>query len=161
MTEADAPSDKPVYLTQAGIERLESRLAELKKNLPELALEAERTAAFGDRSDNAEYKEAKYKLRNAHGQIRNIEDQLRRAVAIKPGLNASGTIQLGSKVTLETKDGTKKIFEILGPKETRPEAGRISHESPLGSALINRKKGEIIKIETENGSKEYKIIEIG
>src|SRR3989344_7748885 len=88
-----AEDDEPVHLTPDGLKRLQERLARLKKAMPELANEAGRTAAYGDRSDNAEYKEAKRQLRRVHGQIFSIEDQLRRAVVIKFGRNSAGTIQ--------------------------------------------------------------------
>lgn len=155
----------PVYLTPAGIARLEKQLAELKRKLPTLAAEAARTAAYGDRSDNAEYKQAKGSLRGMHRKIFEIETQLRNAVAISSGPSATGTIQLGSKVILEiakkSEIATRKTFEIVGPTETDPARGRISHESPLGAALIGRKKNEVIKIKIANGAEqEYKILEI-
>src|SRR3989338_7022389 len=84
-----AEDDEPVHLTPEGLKRLQDRLTRLKKALPELASEAGRTAAYGDRSDNAEYKEAKRQLRRVQGQIFNIEDQLRRAVVIKFGRNSA------------------------------------------------------------------------
>ena len=154
-----AEDDEPVHLTPEGLKRLQERLARLKKALPELANEAGRTAAYGDRSDNAEYKEAKRQLRRVHGQIFSIEDQLRRAVVIKFGRNSAGTIQLGSVVVLE-QNGKRKTFELVGPQETDPSKGRISYKSPLGSALINHKAGDAIKIKTPTGEQEYRILEI-
>src|SRR3989344_2893662 len=88
----------PVHLTPEGLKRLQERLAKLKKALPDYIAEAARTAAYGDRSDNAEYKEAKHILRRTHRQIFSLEDQLKRAVIIKSGRNALGTIQTGSVV---------------------------------------------------------------
>ena len=152
--------DEPVYLTVDGLRHLEERLARLKRELPAAALEAERTAAFGDRSDNAEYKEAKGILRRTQNQIWNLEDQLKRAVVIKPEKNKEGPVQLGSTVTLESNDGSRQKFEILGTLETNPGRSRISHRSPLGAALIGRKKGETVTVQTPRGSREYKIIEI-
>ena len=154
-----AEDDEPVHLTPDGLKRLQERLARLKKAMPELANEAGRTAAYGDRSDNAEYKEAKRQLRRVHGQIFSIEDQLRRAVVIKFGRNSAGTIQLGSVVVLE-QNGKRKTFELVGPQETDPSKGRISYKSPLGSALINHKAGDAIKIKTPTGEQEYRILEI-
>jgi len=159
----------PVHLTKEGLERMKARLAALKASIPALAAEAERTAAFGDRSDNAEYKEAKSTLRRAHSQIWSIEDRLKRVVVIADGPNAAGTIQIGSVVTVErvegdggagasrggTADGSTaarlKTYRILGSMETNPAQGRISFESPLGAALIGHKQGDVVKVTAGNG----------
>jgi transcription elongation GreA/GreB family factor len=159
------PNNEPVYLTPEGIKRLEARLARLKTSLPAVIEEAARTAAYGDRSDNAEYKEAKGILRRTHGQIFNIEDQLRRAVAIAPstvsgdGDAGARTIQLGSTVVLSSK-GVTKTYRILGPSETDPSRGRISHTSPLGAALIGHSIGDVIVVQMPGGVQEYTIAEI-
>ncbi len=149
----------PVHLTPAGLKRLQERLNELKKALPEYIAEAARTAAYGDRSDNAEYKEAKHILRRTHRQIFSLEDQLKRAVVIQSGKNSAGTIQIGSTVLLEL-NGKPKTYEVVGPMETDPAKGRISFQSPLGAALMNHKKGEVVKIHTASGFQEYQILEI-
>jgi len=151
--------DGPVYLTEEGARQLREKLAGLKRALPARIAETARTAAYGDRSDNAEYKEAKGTLRRTHWQILEIEDQLKRVVVITPGTNATGTIRLGSTVVLETEGG-KKTFEIVGPQETDPTHGRISYQSPLGAALLNHAQGDVIMLPTGNGKREYKIVEI-
>ena len=159
------PNTEPVYLTPEGIKRLEVRLERLKASLPAVIEEAARTAAYGDRSDNAEYKEAKGILRRTHGQIFNIEDQLRRVVAIPPGGGEEGKIRLGSTVTLVSiKDGVANgattAFRILGPSETDPGHGRISHTSPLGAALLGHIKDDVVAVQAPGGRQEYKIIEV-
>jgi transcription elongation factor GreA len=140
---------------------MQERLARLKSSLPTLAEEAARTAAYGDRSDSAEYKEAKGLLRRAHRQIFSLEDQLKRVVIIPSGPNTSGTVQLGCTVVLESA-GSKTLttFQILGPYETNPGAGRISHQSPLGAALMGHAVGDAVDIETANGARRYRIVEI-
>lgn len=153
----------PIHLTPQGIKRLQDRLARLKHDLPAFIEETQRTAAYGDRSDSAEYKEAKSNLRRTNRQIFSIEDQLKRVVEIPNG-TSSGKVQLGCTVILESKSAdnkkTRKTFRILGPAETDPGQGRISHISPLGAALLDRSVGETVKIETPRGSQEYKILEI-
>jgi transcription elongation factor GreA len=156
---------EPVYLTSEGIRRLEARLERLKRSLPTVIEEAARTAAYGDRSDNAEYKEAKGILRRTRGQILHIEDQLRRVVAIPAERNASGKVQLGSTVTIaRSKNGrvsaVPKIFRILGSSETDPGHGRISHTSPLGAALLGHVKNDIVSVQTPAGTQEYLIIDV-
>ena len=150
--------DSPIYLTPEGLKHLQEQLVCLKKALPDFINETRRTAAYGDRSDNAEYKEAKSILRRTHRQIFSIENQLRRATIITSGQNAKGTAQLGSIVLLESEEGVQNTFRILGPHETDPGKGLISHQSPLGAALINHRKGDSVVIQTENGAKEYRII---
>jgi transcription elongation GreA/GreB family factor len=160
--ESRTQDGEPVYLTKQGIERLRAELDNLKRRLPQLAQEAQRNAAYGDRSDNAEYKQAKGALRFAHRQIFTIESQLKRAVPIEANANsaAAGTVQLGSTVVLLASDGTERTFEILGPEETNPSAGRISYLSPLGAALLNHKKDDVVKVTTQGGEQTYQILEI-
>jgi transcription elongation factor GreA len=153
----------PIPLTPEGIQRLRDRLARLKKDLPAFIEETQRTAAYGDRSDSAEYKEAKSNLRRTNRQIINLEDQLKRVVEIPSDKNISGRVQLGCTVVLELKDQDNKIrktFRILGSAETDPGKGRISHNSPLGAALLDKIVGETIMIQAPKGVQEYTIIEI-
>lgn len=149
--------ESPVYLTPEGIQALKDKLARLKASLAHLATEAKRTADYGDRSENAEYKEAKGKLRGTHREILRITDQLKRAIPIKP--TATGKVQLGSNVILEV-NGARKEFQIVGPNETDPTRGRISHKSPLGEALMDHKVGDVAAIKTLSGPTKYKIVEI-
>lgn len=151
--------DGPVYLTGDGLDKLKSELARLKAALPGYIEEAARTAAYGDRSDNAEYKDAKGRLRRTHYRIAEIEDQLKRVSIIKSGPSASGKIELGSTVVLEV-DGVKKTYQILGARETNPSEGRISHVSPLGAALMGRSVGETVQVPSPKGIKEYRVLEI-
>jgi transcription elongation factor GreA len=150
---------KPFHLTADGLARLKEKLSRLKERLPALAEETRRTAAYGDRSENAEYKEAKSSLRRANWQVLQLEDQIKRAEVINSTPNTSGLVGLGSTVVLGGK-GKEKTFEILGSHETDPAHGRISYESPLGAALMRRRKGDIVMVQTAKGPVEYKIIEI-
>jgi len=166
------PNNEPVYLTPEGVKRLQARLARLKASLPAAIAETARTSAYGDRSDNAEYKEAKGILRRTHGQIFNIEDQLRRVILISPtgvGAGVTGTVQLGSTVMVEIQKGgtpgvtaslSRKTFRILGSSETDPSRGRISHTSPLGAALLGHIAGDVVTVQTPIGRQEYKIVDV-
>lgn len=160
--------DGPIHVTEEGFRRIQERLERLKSSLPNFINETRRTAAYGDRSDNAEYKDAKSTLRRTHRQILGAQNQIKRAVIIASGPNASGKIQLGSTVILEMVsadlpqvNGEKKTFQILGSHETNPALGRISYLSPLGAALMNHVKGDTVTIQVGSGSKEYKILEVG
>jgi transcription elongation GreA/GreB family factor len=155
--ESREDTTEPLYLTQEGLDVLRKQLEKLKHNLPNLAAEAQRTAAYGDRSDNAEYKQAKGALRYSHRQIFTIETQLKRAVVIEKG---GDTIRMGSTVVVKSKDGKQKTFEILGSHETDPQKGRISYLSPLGAALINHVKGDTVILVTPAGEQTYRILEV-
>ena len=164
------PDDGPIHLTEDGFERLKARLERFKRAVPDLAAEAARTAAYGDRSDNAEYKLAKSALRRANWQILSIQDQLKRVVIIAHGADAAGKVQIGSEVVLEAVDaagstgsavsGAKKIYRILGSQETDPTRGRISFQSPLGAALIGRAKGDVVTVQVGDGERKYLIREV-
>ncbi len=151
--------DEPIYLTPDGFTRLKEKITRLKASLPDLITETARTAAYGDRSENAEYKEAKSTLRRTHRQIWSLEAQLKRVVVIRSNPSVASTIKLGNIVTIEENQATKK-FQILDSQESNPDKGRISYKSPLGKALINRRKGETVLVRTPMGARTYKIVEI-
>ncbi|HUC01778.1 MAG TPA: GreA/GreB family elongation factor [Candidatus Paceibacterota bacterium] len=154
------PNNDPVYLTPEGVERLRARLERLKASLPAAIDEAARTGAFGDRSDNAEYKEAKSILRRTKGQILNLEDQLKRVVEIPSGADMTGAVRLGTTVRLRATNGAVTTYRIVGPSETDPGHGRISHISPLGAALVGHRVGDPIVVKSPKGTQEYSIIDV-
>ena len=145
-------------LTEAKYIELKNKLARLKLNRPRLAEEVKKYAADGDFSENAAYQIAKGRLRGTNQGILEIEEHLKRAIIIKPNKD-SDLVQLGSSVTVDVS-GKQKTFLILGSSETNPERGIISHNSPIGSALIGKKLGNRIKIKLADKTVEYKIIKI-
>ena len=151
--------ESPVNLTAEALAAMKDKVERLKAAIPRLADEAKRTADYGDRSENAEYKDAKGKLRGAHRQILSLQDQIKRAVVIKSGSGAGGKITLGSTVVLET-GGRALTFRILGPHEADPDKGIISDKSPLGAALIGHKKGDEVKIASGKSGITYRITDI-
>ncbi len=154
------PEEEPTHLTPEGLEKLKNKLARWQADLPALAVEAQRTAAYGDRSENFEYKIAKRDFRRAQGQIIRITAQLKNIAVIPKGPDASGAVRRGTTVTLETDEGDKKIYYIVGPRETDPAHGKISAESPLGVALIGKKLGNRVTISTPRGTMGYTILEV-
>lgn len=146
------------HLTEAKYDELKNKLGRLKVNRPRLAEEVKKYASDGDFSENAAYQIAKGRLRGMNQKILEIEDHLKRAVIIRPDKN-SGLVQLGSSVTVEG-DGREKTYLILGSSETNPARGVISHRSPIGSALMNKKIGDRIKIRLADKEVDYKIIKI-
>lgn len=130
-----------------------------KRSLPALISETAAAAAQGDRSDNAAYQTSKAALRRANWRILELEDELKRVTLITPGPDTEGRIKLGSRVTVRTPRGDR-TYEIVGPKETDPAGGRISQESPLGAALIGKKKGDTATFTAGAGTATCEIIEI-
>lgn len=145
-------------ITQNKYNELKEKLAKLKRAHPNAVLEVKRLAEMGDFSDNAAYSIAKGRLRGINQRILGLEDHLKRAVIISPA-KQTGVVGLSNLVTLETA-GRKKTYQILGSSETDPQAGIISHNSVLGSALMGRRVGEKVKIKTLTREIEYTIIKI-
>ena len=149
------------HITEEKFQELKNKLAKLKNiKRPREAEEVKRLAAMGDFSENAGYQLAKSRLRGINQGILDIEDLLSRAEIIKPIQN-TGQVQLGNYVTLENiTTGKSKTYQILGSAETNPLSGVISHNSPLGSALLGKEVSEIISLEVNGKIIKYKIIEI-
>ncbi|MFA6551786.1 MAG: GreA/GreB family elongation factor [Patescibacteria group bacterium] len=145
-------------ITQVKFDELSAKLERLKKIRPGAAAEVGRLAAMGDFSENAAYQIAKGRLRGINSRISETEYLLNHAVIIESCEN-NLAVQLGHTVTLEA-NGKQKKYKILGSAESDPPRGVISDSSPIGSALISRRAGEIIKIKLNNREIEYKIIKI-
>src|SRR3989338_789839 len=149
------PYRKPGKYSQAPIDNLitQDKFVELKKKLynlrrfrrPQLAKEVARLAELGDFSENVEYQLAKGRLRGINNAMLKTENQLNRAVIITPE-KQTGTVRIGHTVTIETA-GAQKTYQILGSSETNPGRGIISHNSPIGNALLGKKVGDVVKIQ--------------
>lgn len=148
----------PYYLTAKGVRSLQADLEDLQKTQrPQAVEDVTRAHQLGDLSENADYQEAKFRLTRIDGRIFSIQQRLKRAVLIQH--DADGRIHLGSTVLLFV-NGHQKTYHLVGPHETRPELGRISHVSPLGSALLNHAAGEQVVVHTPQGTTTYDIVEV-
>jgi transcription elongation factor GreA len=147
------------HITAAKYLELKDKLERLTKiSRPRASEEVKRLALMGDFSENAGYQLAKSRLRGINYRILDIEDLLKRAEIIEPQKN-SDHIQLGNSVAVEV-NGKIKEYIILGSNETNPGTGIISHNSPLGSALIGKRIGDTVKVQLADKTVEYKIIAI-
>lgn len=146
------------HITEDKFNELKEKMEKLKKSHPRAAEEVKRLAKMGDFSENFAYQAAKGHLRGINQRILEIEDQLNRAVIIKPDKELCA-VQIGCNVTIET-NGKQSTYVILGSAETNPSLGIISHNSPLGSALLGRKVGDVINLKLADREVEYKIMEI-
>lgn len=151
-------SDDIVYLTPAGVEKLKRELERIEAvDLP-AALEQMRFAlSLGDFSENAEYQEAKPKLARLNSRVLIIKDRLKRAIIVSGG--SDGRVQMGSRVTVRV-NGKDRQYQLVGPQEANPSMGRLSYLSPVGSALLNKRAGETVRIENEDGGIEYEIVTV-
>lgn len=145
------------HVTQTKFNELKNKLEKLKKSHPRAAEELRRTAEMGDLSENAAYSLAKARLRHINEQIIALEDHLKKAVIIQP--SKSNVVALGSKVMVEV-EGSKQVYTILGSSETNPSAGIISHKSPVGSALMGHKMGDVVETKVAGKILFYLILDI-
>ena len=145
-------------LTANKLEDLKEKLEHLKNSQPFAAAEVARLAELGDFSENAEYQMAKGKLRGINGGIFNLQKQIDNAVLIENSGEAD-KVRIGNTVTVEM-NGKTKIFKVLGSVESDPTNGIISHNSPVGIALMDKKVDDEFEIERENGNIKCKIISI-
>lgn len=128
-------------------------IAELKEDLrrlqevsrPRAVSDLTRAREMGDLSENAAYSEAKGRLFGIDRRIHEIKERLKVAVVIKKGATADGRVRVGARVTVRV-NGKEKAYDITGSLETDPSTGRISHQSPLGQALLGHKAGDTVKI---------------
>ncbi|MBU2542711.1 GreA/GreB family elongation factor [Patescibacteria group bacterium] len=147
------------HITEARFIELKDELQKLKKNAhPRAASEVKRQAEFGDFSDNAAYSMAKGRLRWINQRISDLEKQLKNSIIIKPIKNAK-KVELGNKVIIKI-EGKEKTYLILGSSETDPAKNIISHSSPIGSALLDHKIGDRVKINLADKEIECEIIGI-
>lgn len=148
------------YLTAEGHQRLKQELANLKGSARE-ALSARLRFAIqqGDLSENADYIQAKEEQGFLEGRIQELERVLKNVVIIEENRNRS-TVDLGTRVTIQEADYPEETYYLVGPKESDPTNGRISHESPIGRALMGHKVGEQVIAETPDGSFQFTIVRI-
>ena len=151
---------QPNYLTPEGEAKLQAELEELKgPRRDELAQRLRSAIQMGDLSENADYHKAKEDQGFLEGRIKEIEAILRNSVLIEKTSN-TGVVVLGSHVTIQEEGFDPETYHLVGPTEADPRKGKISHESPIGRALMNKKVGEFAETEAPGGKIKFKIIKI-
>lgn len=151
--------NKPVILTQSGHDSLKNEFETLKKDkLPAAIKRVAKAREFGDLSENSEYHAAREDHAWIQGRIEELEDILGRAqIAAEP--NNKGQVSVGCTVALEV-NGQEHQFSIVGEWEADPVQKKISHQSPLGQALVGKKVGERVEVEAPAGKVIYTIKKI-
>jgi transcription elongation factor GreA len=155
-------TNKEVPLTHEGLKKLEKELEFLKSTKrKEIAERIKQALEFGDISENSEYDEAKNEQGQMEGRISQIESMLKRARVIDEDEVDTEKVSLGSKVQLLDLEFDEQVdYQIVGSTEANPSESKISNESPVGKALIGKKKGETVEVAVPDGSIKYKILDI-
>ncbi len=152
---------KDVILTPEGLEKLKQEIEHLSVNRRrEVAERIKEAREFGDISENSEYDDAKNEQAMLESRIAQLEDKLRSAQVIDASELDNNVVRVGSLVSV--KDDKSKSFQytIVGSTEADPSANRLSNESPVGKALIGRKKGDAVSVPTPKGERKLTISKI-
>lgn len=159
MSSTNNNNSKKIYVTSEGLKKLEQELAELiETKRPEVAERIAQAKEFGDISENCEYEAAKEEQAFVEGRISQLQAMLKHAVIIDEKSKHS-LVEVGSTIKVKVEDGQEQ-FTIVGSAEANPFDGKISHESPIGKALLGRKVGESVKVQIPAGFIEMKILSI-
>lgn len=148
------------YLTKKKYEEIVAELKDLKNvKRKEVAEALDYARDLGDLSENAEYHEARARQSEVEDRIAKLEDILKNTTVVEEKHGDHAVI--GSTVVVEKKDGSKKMtLMIVGSAESDLASGKISNRSPIGAAVLGKKKGESFSFNSPSGKKEYKVVEV-
>ena len=152
---------KPIYLTQKGFDELKVELDELiNVKRPANIIAIKEARALGDLSENADYDSARDEQAQIEGRIQKIEKMLEAAVIIEE--TTKDQVGIGSTVQIKYMDEDDEVdeYQIVGSQEADPFMSKISNESPIAQALLNKKVGDIVTVESPNGNYQIEITEI-
>jgi transcription elongation factor GreA len=149
-------------ITAAGHAALEAEFARRQQvERPRIIEAIAEARSHGDLSENAEYHSAKEAQSHNEGRIADLEDKLQRAEVIDVSKLSGSTIKFGATVTLIDEDTeAKKMFQIVGETEADVKSGKVSISSPTARALIGKKVGETVEVNTPGGGKSYEIVKV-
>ena len=151
--------EQQVLLTKKGLKKLEAELLELRTTKrAEVAEQIREAQELGMAQIDGQYEDAKNQQAFLEGRILEIEGMLEAAEVIdERAARGSKEIRVGSTVSLKTGDGKTRTYQLVGPAEADPTAGRISHESPVGRALIGKKRGDKVQVAAPAGKVEMTV----
>jgi transcription elongation factor GreA len=153
---------KEVLLTPEGLQKLKEEIQYLTgEKRREVAERIKHAREFGDISENSEYDDAKNEQAMLEQRIAQLEERLASARVIEREDVPAGVVDVGTRVRLKDVDANQTIeYVIVGSAEANPAQGKLSNESPVGKAIIGRKKGETVEVAAPRGSLKYKIIDV-
>lgn len=145
---------RQIRFTKEGYEALKKEYDELLTLRPAAVEDLQKSRELGDLSENGFYKAARAKLSSLDGRLRRLSFQLRQAVIVENA--TTGTVEIGS--TVSVSDGARDItYHIVGDLEADPDKGKISALSPIGQALVGKKRGDQISIAIPSGTLAYTV----
>jgi transcription elongation factor GreA len=150
-------------ITPEGLEKLKVELEELQTvRRREVAERIKEAREFGDIAENSEYDDAKNEQAMLEQRIAQMEERVRRAIVVDKKKVDTGVVSVGVKVHVkDQKTGDSRKFQLVGSAEANPAEEKLSHESPIGKALMGRKRGEIVSVEVPRGpARKLKITKI-
>jgi transcription elongation factor GreB len=152
----------PNYITPAGAKVLTAELNQLTRvERPKTVEEVSVAAAHGDRSENAEYKYGKLRLKEIDRRIRYLTKRLDQVVVVDPAVQEQqDIIFFGATVELEDEEGARKRYQLVGEDESAPSEGRISWRSPIGRAVLKKRVGDFVTVKRPVGEMEYEVIAV-
>ena len=153
---------KETVLTPEGFEKLKEEIEYLStEKRREVAERIKHAREFGDISENSEYDDAKNEQMMLEHRIAQLEDRLRGARVVDAGELEKGIVGVGTKVRLKDLDANETVeYQIVGSAEANPAERKLSNESPVGRAIIGKKKGETVEVAAPRGSLKYKIVDV-
>ena len=153
---------KPIIITPEGLQKLEQELEYLKvTGRKDIAEKIKIARGFGDLSENAEYDAAKDAQAAMEKRIGELEEMLKNAQVVNVNEVGTDVVSILSKVKVYDVDmEEEETYTIVGTTEADPDENKISDESPIGTALLGKKQGDVVTVETPGGSFELKILEI-
>ena len=152
------------FLTKEGFQKLQEELDHLRTvKRQEVAERLHEAMEGGELIENAEYEAAKNEQAFVEGRIQELDLLLATAQIIEENGKSKkmDAIQVGSKVTIKEGNFEAETFTIVGAAEANPREGKISNESPIGKAILGRRLGDVVKVETPGGTYNVKIIKVG
>ena len=152
-----------IFITQEGLDKIKAELERMKtverKEVQKMIGEAK---SYGDLSENSEYDAAKTKEAQLEAKIIELENKIKYAKIISAEDMNTSHVTIGSTVKLYDEEFDEEVeYRIMGEDESDPLNGKISNTSPVGSALLGKKVGDIVKVQTPGGEAVYKILKIG
>lgn len=154
--------EKEIVITREGLKKVQEELEHLRTvHRREVADRIRDSKQFGELSENSEYEDAKTEQAFVEGRILELKRILQSAHVIETDDINTDTVDVGSRVRVrDVKSGDEWEYTIVGSIEADPLENRISNESPVGEALIGKRAGDIVEVETPGGKAEYEIMEI-
>lgn len=154
-------TQKPVFLTPAGLAKIEGELIHLRDVRRQEVVERMHQAMHaGGATDDAEYEDAKNEQAFVEGRIRTLEILLKNAQVISASGEPDEVVRIGSTVLVREEAGDEEEYTIVGSAEAQPRDGRISNESPVGRALLGRRPGDEVQVLVPAGLLRFRIISV-